>query len=86
MNAARKLILSPGVTDICQPMDASVVKADLYCQYHIDNQFPATPGGKRSLMSRIVATVWEAIPTSVIANSCIKAGLVPIGPRDRCCL
>ncbi|GMG15482.1 unnamed protein product [Phytophthora fragariaefolia] len=77
-----------GVTGIAQPMDISVMKAfkthvtNAYCQYHIDNPFPATPSEKRALMSRIVGQAWEAIPSSVIVNGFVKAGLIPTGPRD----
>ncbi|OWZ23563.1 hypothetical protein PHMEG_0001545 [Phytophthora megakarya] len=53
-----------------------------YLQYHIDHPFPANPREKIAVMSRIVAEAWDAIPAKVIVNGFIKAGLIPIGPRD----
>ncbi|OWZ00960.1 hypothetical protein PHMEG_00027746 [Phytophthora megakarya] len=59
----------PGVTG----MDVSVMKAfknqvtNAYLQYHINHPFPANS---------------HAIPAKVIVNGFIKAGLIPIGPRD----
>ncbi|OWZ00873.1 hypothetical protein PHMEG_00027842 [Phytophthora megakarya] len=50
--------------------------------YHFNHPFPANPREKRAVMSRIVAEAWDAIPAKVIVNGFIKAGLIPIGPRD----
>ncbi|POM67245.1 Hypothetical protein PHPALM_16791 [Phytophthora palmivora] len=77
-----------GITGISQPMDVAVMKAfkdrvrSYYLEYHIDNEFTKSPKEKRALISRIVAAAWYSIPEDVIIKGSVKAGIIPIGPRD----
>ncbi|KAE8996897.1 hypothetical protein PR003_g19901 [Phytophthora rubi] len=78
----------PGITGISQPMDVAVMKAfkdhvrSFYLEHHMENDFPRTPQEKWALISRIVAAAWNAIPNEVIVKGFIKAGIIPVGPRD----
>ncbi|ETP16203.1 hypothetical protein F441_09187 [Phytophthora nicotianae CJ01A1] len=75
-----------GITGITQPMNVAVMKdpriESLYLQHHIDNDFPITPKEKRALISRNIADAWSAIPEEVIVKGFVRAGIVPVGPRD----
>ncbi|EGZ21026.1 hypothetical protein PHYSODRAFT_298937 [Phytophthora sojae] len=75
----------PGITGLAQPMGVSVMRSfksrcrRLYVNYHI-NQPPRQPGV--FFMTQIVLSAWESIEEKRIARGFVKAGLVPIGPRE----
>ncbi|KAE8966889.1 hypothetical protein PR001_g28263 [Phytophthora rubi] len=78
----------PGITGLAQPMDVSVMRSfksrcrRLYVNYHINHDFPANTTARRFLMTQIVLLAWESIEEKRIARGFVKAGLVPIGPRE----
>ncbi|KAG6947066.1 hypothetical protein JG688_00015713 [Phytophthora aleatoria] len=50
--------------------------------HHIEHDFPESTIARRFLITQVVVLAWESIDDELIARGFLKAGLVPVGPRE----
>ncbi|OWY94859.1 hypothetical protein PHMEG_00035292 [Phytophthora megakarya] len=72
--------VSPGITDLSQPMNVSVMRAfksrctRLYVKHHLMHAFPTTTTERRFSITQIVMLAWESIDDSLLLEDFYKLG------------